>query len=160
MMSLEPLDTSDQRKCAQFSFPCHSKGDARLLHSRSKMAIDGSETIEMKLRGGLAPWQSKLVHKHIDTNIEEKICIDELASLTKLSKSHFFKAFRKSHGVSPYNYVMARRVKIAMAKMALSNAPLCQIALDLGYTDQAHLSRVFRRATGTTPSAWRAKQST
>jgi AraC-like DNA-binding protein len=39
--------------------------------------------------------------------------------------------------------------------MIESNAPLCEIALDCGLADQAHLCRVFRRMTGTTPSVWR-----
>lgn len=110
-----------------------------------------------KLRGGLAPWQIKRVSTHIDRNITEKVNVDELASLVKLSKSYFSKAFRNSFGLSPYNYVLARRIEIAMEMMLEVGMPLCQVALDTGWADQAHLSRVFRRMTGTTPSAWRAK---
>lgn len=116
------------------------------------------ENIRAEWRGGLAPWQAKLIRHHIDQNIDKKIKIDDLASLVKLSKSHFARAFRKSHGISPYGYVLSQRVKVAMERMLVEGVPLGQVALELGCTDQAHLSRVFRRITGTTPSAWRAKQ--
>jgi AraC-like DNA-binding protein len=46
-------------------------------------------------------------------------------------------------------------VEYAKQRMLTTNAPLCEIALDCGLADQSHLSRVFRRVTGTTPSAWR-----
>jgi len=57
--------------------------------------------------------------------------------------------------MSPHNYIVSRRVEYAKDRMANSNDSLSVIALDCGLSDQAHLSRIFRRAMGTTPSAWR-----
>lgn len=48
-----------------------------------------------------------------------------------------------------------RAVQREKKLMLEGNAPLCEIALDCGLADQAHLSRIFRNKTGTTPSAWR-----
>jgi AraC family transcriptional regulator len=73
----------------------------------------------------------------------------------KLSTSYFSSAFKTSFGLSPHNYIVAQRVEFAKQLMLNTSAPLCEIALDCGLADQAHLSRVFRRLTGTTPSAWR-----
>jgi AraC family transcriptional regulator len=105
--------------------------------------------------GGLAPWQVKRLVYHIDTRIGEKLTLDRLARLVRLSTSYFSAAFKRSFGTSPYAYILARRVEFAKEQIANGASSLCQVALDCGLADQAHLSRVFRRLTGMTPSAWR-----
>lgn len=105
--------------------------------------------------GGLAPWQVKKVKQYIDERISHGIPLDELAEQVRLSTSYFSAAFKSTFGVPPHNYVVFCRVEHAKQRMLTSNAPLCEIALDCGLADQSHLSRVFRRVTGTTPSAWR-----
>lgn len=110
--------------------------------------------------GGLAPWQVKRLKTFIAENISASICLDDLARQVNLSTSYFSAAFKVSFGVSPHSYVVSRRVEYAKHRMLHSDAPLCEIALDCGLADQAHLSRVFRRMTGTTPSAWRRYSTT
>lgn len=105
--------------------------------------------------GGLAPWQVGRVDAYIEDNISRSIALDELAGLVRLSTSYFSTAFKVSYGVSPHSHILACRVEHAKHRMLYTDAPLCEIALDCGLSDQAHLSRVFRRATGMTPSAWR-----
>jgi AraC-like DNA-binding protein len=107
--------------------------------------------------GGLAPWQIKRVTAHIEANLSEKLSLDGLAALTRLSTSYFAAAFRRSFGTSPYAYIIARRVELAKQQMAEGKLPLCEIALECGLADQSHLSRVFRRVTGTTPTAYRQR---
>jgi AraC-like DNA-binding protein len=105
--------------------------------------------------GGLAPWQINRVKSYIEDRISYPIALDELAQVAKLSTSYFSAAFKVTFGISPHNYVVERRVEFAKYRMLNSDAPLCEVALDCGLADQAHLSRIFRRVTGTTPSAWR-----
>jgi AraC-like DNA-binding protein len=105
--------------------------------------------------GGLAPWQVMRIKRYITNHVSRSVAIDELAELVKLSTSYFSAAFKASFGLSPHNYIVAQRVEHAKHLMLTTDAPLCEIALDCGLSDQAHLSRVFRRLTGTTPSAWR-----
>ncbi|WP_416067224.1 helix-turn-helix domain-containing protein [Rhizobium sp. ZK1] len=105
--------------------------------------------------GGLAPWQENRVKKYIEENLSTAISLDELAGLVRLSTSYFSAAFKVSFDMSPHNYIISRRVEHAKHRMANSSDSLSEIALDCGLSDQAHLSRIFRKATGTTPSAWR-----
>lgn len=105
--------------------------------------------------GGLAPWQVKRLHSYIAENLAKSISLQDMAQLVRLSTSYFSAAFKISFGVSPHSYLVGRRVEFAKQRMLHSSAPLCEIALDCGLSDQAHLSRVFRKMTGTTPSAWR-----
>lgn len=104
---------------------------------------------------GLAPWQGHRLTRFVEERISYPISLEELATLVRLSTSYFTAAFKVHFGTTPHNYILSRRVEYAKHRMLTSNASLCEIALDCGFADQSHLSRVFRRATGTTPSAWR-----
>ncbi|TWF58879.1 helix-turn-helix domain-containing protein [Neorhizobium alkalisoli] len=115
------------------------------------------EAVSKPVPGGLAPWQIRRVAARIEERLSEKLSVDELAALAKLSPSYFAAAFRRSFGISPHAYIIARRVDHAKRQMLEDKIPLCQIALECGLADQAHLSRIFRRIEGITPTAWRQK---
>ncbi len=128
---------------------------ASMLLKPSPVRSGNSVPREKAASGGLAPWQLARVKRHVAENISRTVAIDELAGLARLSTSYFSAAFKTSFGLSPHSYIVAQRVERAKHLMLSTDAPLCEIALDCGLADQAHLSRIFRRATGTTPSAWR-----
>jgi AraC family transcriptional regulator len=106
-------------------------------------------------RGGLAPWQARRVIAFIGDQIAASIQIEELAKVAKLSKSYFSRAFRSTFGQSPHAYIIGQRILRAKELMLTTGAPLAEIALDCGFADQAHLSRLFRQMVGSSPSAWR-----
>lgn len=104
---------------------------------------------------GLAPWQAKRVADHIDRRLDGVIRIGELADIAKLSTSYFSRAFKATFGLSPQNYILTRRIAQVQRTMLATRDPLCAIANACGFSDQAHMSRVFRRITGATPNSWR-----
>jgi AraC-like DNA-binding protein len=111
-------------------------------------------------QSSLAPWQAKRVASHISAHLDRPIALRELAEIVRLSSSHFSRAFKGAFGQPPHTFIMSRRVDLAMKKMLNSQEPLSQIALSCGFSDQAHLARLFRRETGSAPSQWRrANQS-
>jgi AraC family transcriptional regulator len=105
--------------------------------------------------GGLAPWQTSRVTRHIEANLTDRLSIDELAVLVRLSSNYFARAFKVSTGLSPHAYVIECRIKHAKKLLLEGDTPLSEVALDCGMADQAHLSRLFRRLVGATPSVWR-----
>lgn len=105
--------------------------------------------------GGLAPWQLRLVCNYIDEHLSDRITIDELASIARLSRSHFTRAFKASVGWPPHNFILQQRIERAKELMAGSSEPLVQIALICGLADQSHFSRTFRAHAGCSPAAWR-----
>lgn len=105
--------------------------------------------------GGLAPWQARRVIAHIKARLDQPIDNDQLAALVRLSSGHFCRAFRNTFGVTPHAYVMQQRVEQASLMMIRSTEPLAAIAVACGFTDQAHLSRLFRRMKGFPPALWR-----
>ena len=105
--------------------------------------------------GGLSVWQQRKVTSYIATNIRGPLAVGSLAALARLSPSYFCKAFKATFGMPPHAYVMNERVAQACTAMASTSAPLSEIAVDLGFSDQAHLCRAFRRIVGDTPARWR-----
>ncbi len=103
----------------------------------------------------LAPWQAKKALAHIDNHLASTIRVGDLASLARLSKSYFSRAFKTTFGRSPQGFIVDRRVERAQHMMLASEEPLCGVALTCGFSDQAHFSRVFRRLVGASPNQWR-----
>jgi AraC family transcriptional regulator len=106
-------------------------------------------------RQGLAPWQVRRVLAYIDTNLDKSIKNKDLASVARLSEFHFNVAFRNSVGDSPHEYIIRRRIERAQGLMLSTDAPLKEITVECGFADQSHFTRLFRRAAGETPAAWR-----
>lgn len=72
------------------------------------------------------------------------------AATLDASPTHLARAFTGTCGIPPHAYVDARRVEAARDRI-LRGQPLAEVALDVGYHDQAHLNRRFKRFLGTTP---------
>jgi AraC-like DNA-binding protein len=107
---------------------------------------------------GLAPWQARKVVDHVLANLEAPIRVEDLASVTQLSTSHFSRAFKLSFRVSPHAYIVALRLARARALMLGGDEQMSQIAAACGFADQAHFCRAFRRKVGCAPGHWRRER--
>ena len=127
----------------------------RLAPRSSELAGIAPKRPHQILRGGLAPWQARVLKTHIETHLDATIRTRELAKLVQLSSFHFCRVFRVSFGDSPHSYVTRRRIERAQGLILASRLPLGQIAADCGFADQAHFTKLFRRITGESPGEWR-----
>jgi AraC family transcriptional regulator len=105
--------------------------------------------------GRLLAWQARKVRDYIDSHLTGPVPIADLCVLIGRSKAHFSRSFKRTFGESPHAFVIWRRLELAARYMLQTDAPLSDIALRCGFTDQAHLSKHFRQSTGQTPAAWR-----
>jgi AraC-like DNA-binding protein len=105
-------------------------------------------------RGGLSPKTLRRVQDHIAANLGQKITNQALAQVAKLSPSHFARAFKDSQGVPPHRYILECRVKRTQELLA-TDLPLSEIAVEVGFSDQSHLTRWFRELVGVTPGSYR-----
>ena len=106
-------------------------------------------------KGGLAGWQLRRVTAHVDTHLQGPIFTSTRAEIAQLSTGHFCRAFKVSTGETPHGYVVRQRIRRAQLLMRDTQDTLSEIACACGLSDQAHLTRLFRRLVGTTPLAWR-----
>ncbi len=106
-------------------------------------------------RGAFAAWQVRRLLGHIDARLTDTVHVMELAALTDLSVSHFCRSFKRTFGLSPHEWIVRRRIEVAQRLMLTTWAPLSEIALACGMSDQSHFTRSFRRIVGDTPFSWR-----
>jgi AraC-like DNA-binding protein len=79
----------------------------------------------------------------------------ELEAVSGLTRYDLARQFRLMCGTSPYRYLHMRRLDLAREQIA-RRRPLGEVALDAGFADQAHFSRMFKAAFGLTPARYRA----
>ena len=106
-------------------------------------------------RGGLAAWQILRVRAYVDSNLHRTIHIRDLSAVARRSPAHFSRKFKLAVGESPHAYVVRRRLERACHLMMTGTESLSEIALSVGFSDQAHLCRLFRQAFGQSPAIWR-----
>jgi AraC family transcriptional regulator len=107
------------------------------------------------IQGGLAPWQFRRVRDLMLTCLDADIDLAMLAAAAGLSPGHFAKAFKRAVGVPPHRWLLRQRVSRAQEMLLKTDEPLTAIALSCGFADQSHLTRVFTKAVGIAPAAWR-----
>jgi AraC-like DNA-binding protein len=96
----------------------------------------------------------------LDEHVTEPLNLDRAAAMLSRSAAHLIRSFTREFGVSPYAYVVGRRIDRARA-LLLDGARPADVALRVGFYDQAHFTRHFKKHTSTTPArfarppAWR-----
>ncbi len=105
---------------------------------------------------GLSRERLQRVYDYIETHLDDRLSLTDLAGVACLSPYHFSRSFKLAVGVGPQHYVMQRRIERAKMLMRRTQQPLAVIAQEAGFTDQSHLTSFFRRETGTTPGRYRA----
>jgi AraC-like DNA-binding protein len=120
--------------------------------------IERCSGVNGSTRGGLAAWQIARVRAYIDSNLHRTIHIRDLSAVARRSPAHFSRKFKVAVGESPHAYVVRRRLERACHLMMTSAEPLSEVALSVGFSDQAHLCRLFRQAFGQSPANWRRER--
>jgi AraC family transcriptional regulator len=112
--------------------------------------------IELAPSSGLSRERLQRVRDYIEAHLDDRLTLTDLAAVACLSPYHFSRSFKLALGVGPQRYVMQRRLERAKTLMRRTNQPLARIARKSGFSDQSHLTSVFRRETGVTPGQFRA----
>jgi AraC family transcriptional activator FtrA len=87
--------------------------------------------------------------------LDEPLTVSDLAQNACVSARTFARRFRAETGTTPLQWLLAQRVRRAQQLLESSDAPVDEIARVCGFADAAGLRHHFRRATGTTPTAYR-----
>ena len=91
----------------------------------------------------------------LEAHCTEPVHLQALAEVAGCSAGTITRQFTRFVGLPPYEYALQIRLRLAAQRLRETQDALTTIALDLGFADQSHLQRFFRRAYGATPNTYR-----
>jgi AraC family transcriptional regulator len=127
-----------------------SLGNVLAVHLLRRFAARGPADAHT---GGVLPKHKlcavvEYIHEHLDAELS----LDHLAAVAHVSPYHFARLFKNSTGLPPHRYVIARRVERAKELLRGRRRPqLAEVATEVGFADQSHFTRHFKRLVGVTP---------
>jgi transcriptional regulator GlxA family with amidase domain len=97
--------------------------------------------------------REKLVRavEYIQDQLDTDLTVAGIAQAVGISRYHFTKLFKESTGQSPYQYVVETRVKKAKELLTTGRFTISEVAHHVGFADQSHLTRHFKRVFGLPP---------
>lgn len=134
-----------------------------LHHQQDALAFEGQlwETLALLLGmgsslsvrdpgNGFDPQRWRLLRDWLESRLDQPPSLEEMAAFVDLSPWQLLRRFRNHCGLPPQQWLTQLRLERALPRV-LAGQPLSAIALDLGFYDQAHFSRLFRRTYGAPP---------
>lgn len=106
-------------------------------------------------KGGLSPARLRRVIAYMHDRLNETISIDDLAAVAGLTPHHFVATFKTTVGEPPHRHLVGLRVARARELLASSPIPIAEVAIEVGFANQSHLTHHFRRILGVTPARLR-----
>lgn len=95
------------------------------------------------------------IQEYVFKHLTEKITLDDLATAVGYSKNYLTRLFKDKTGLTISSYIRRQKVLEAKNQLASTNRPISKIAVDLGFVDQSHLTKVFNHYEKMTPQEYR-----
>jgi AraC family transcriptional regulator len=128
-------------------------GAALVAHLLSSYSAEPSSSNRLALSSA----KLRRVTEYIATHLSEELRVESLSAVAGLSASRFAHAFRASVGVAPHAFITSARIEKAQELLRSGHRPIAEIALECGFKDPSHFSRVFRASSGATPQEFRSR---
>lgn len=119
---------------------------AHLLAHHAVFPVDPQE-----YKRGLSKRDLKRVLEYVNDNLADDTSLETLAGVVAISPSHFCALFKRSVGTSPHSYVIQQRVARAKDLLVRGGQSIADVASEVGFADQAHLTRHMKKLLGATP---------
>ncbi|NWJ27253.1 AraC family transcriptional regulator [Rhizobium sp. RM] len=110
--------------------------------------------------GRLTQAQINKLNARFDGRCDGRMSVAEMAAIVGLSESWFSNVFKQTTGKTPLQWQLEKRIDVAQKLLLNGDLAVADIAAQLGFSDQAHLTKSFRQVVGDTPAAWRRMRQT
>lgn len=89
--------------------------------------------------------------EYINDSLDQDLNLADLAAIVQMSPFHFARLFKQSTGLAPHQFVIRCRVERAKELLMRGEMAIADIAAEVGFANQSHLNRHFKRIVGFTP---------
>jgi AraC-like DNA-binding protein len=127
---------------------------SRIVALAAQLLMRHADTRFVPPSGTQEPRAVRIAREYLDQNLSGKVTLDMLAGVTGITPFRLLRAFQQAVGITPHSYHVHVRIRAAHA-MTRSGTPLADVAFATGFSDQAHLTRVFKDIMGATPGQHR-----
>jgi xylan 1,4-beta-xylosidase len=134
-------------KCALFE---------TLIHIMRKYEYTVKEPVSRQ--SSRAVMQLREAMNYINENLNRKLTLKEIADKAYLTETYFSSLFKKYNGISPWDYVMIKRVEVAIEMLKTTSLTKLEIAERCGFESSSNFYKAFAKVTGKTPSEYTKKQ--
>ncbi|WP_136616629.1 MULTISPECIES: helix-turn-helix domain-containing protein [Mesorhizobium] len=107
--------------------------------------------LALNVKGGLSVRSARRVQAFLNENFSRKLALAEMAAVCGLSPYHFVRAFSRTFGAPPHQYVLDLRLDFAERLLADSRMTIADIAHLSGFSSQSHFTTVMKKYRGVTP---------
>ena len=104
--------------------------------------------------GGLSKLKLQQVVDYIHAHLDRDLSLKELAAIVQMSAHYFSQLFKQSTGITPHQYVIRCRIERAKELLMQGKLTIADVAKVVGFVDQSHFHRHFKRLIGITPKAF------
>jgi AraC-like DNA-binding protein len=110
----------------------------------------------VRRQGAMVPPEVAKLKSWLDSRIGSRADMTELSDSIYRSPSHMTRIFKRSFGVTPYEYLIRRRLETAKSMLLNTTISIKEIAYRLKFADEHYFSNVFHKRTGVSPSRFRS----
>lgn len=138
-----------------YSKLCEECGKAENVNALTiKLLLDLTGRVKKSLDKSLSASAEK-VKAYVSLHLCERISVAEIAENLGMNASYLNSSFKRQTGNCITDYIQMQKIEEAKMMLTSSEDPLCDIWTGLGYYDQSHFSKIFKRHTGLTPKQYR-----
>jgi AraC-like DNA-binding protein len=111
-----------------------------------------------KIKASIPAFISKSM-SYIENNLTSELTLSSIAAQANLSENYYCNIFKKLNGVTPWEYIVSKRVDLAKSKLLSSGGTILDLAISCGFNNTANFNRAFKKYTGKTPTEYKKSKS-
>lgn len=145
-----PLLTALQARCRALSDPTAYKRETAVLFLQLVQLLSEQRGTDDAVNGAVED-----MRLFIDRHLTENLRIADIARRFSFSEEHVIRLFKKNYGITPHQYILQSKLRLAMVMLKTTEDSIEEIAARLGFADARHFSTQFKRLLFYPPTRWR-----